>query len=47
MTLDNLDKVLLVIDDCGFDDFGENVVLCRPICKIDSIDVLIVIFNFS
>ncbi|KAF1765595.1 hypothetical protein GCK72_005547 [Caenorhabditis remanei] len=31
MTLDNLDKVLLVIDDCGFDDFGENVVLCRPI----------------
>ncbi|ULU05763.1 hypothetical protein L3Y34_018003 [Caenorhabditis briggsae] len=32
-TLEDLEKILLVIDDCGFDDFGENVVLCRPVSK--------------
>ncbi|CAA88866.4 uncharacterized protein CELE_K12D12.4 [Caenorhabditis elegans] len=30
LSLDELERVLLVIDDCGFDDFQDNVLLCRP-----------------
>lgn len=29
-TLDDLQKILLVVDDCGFDIYGESVALCRP-----------------
>lgn len=32
-TFDDLEQVLLVIDDCAFDHYGKNVLLCRPYCK--------------
>uniref|UniRef100_A0A1I7T139 Late expression factor 11 n=1 Tax=Caenorhabditis tropicalis TaxID=1561998 RepID=A0A1I7T139_9PELO len=31
ITPDRIERVLLVIDDCGFDDFKGYIVLCRPV----------------